>query len=230
MTYDNLNATFSLEDPYSSSFFSYYLKNSVYEEEALKIILMKLSSGGIFADVGANIGYFSCLGALKNSEAKVFAFELGDENCKILERNRKLNNLSNLIIEHCAVSDFSGEVFHHDSAVGNAVLKIIESNPEHDPDIVPVRSVSLDDYFAKQGLVPSLIKIDVEGAEMKVLHGMKHLLVNPIHLLIEIHPKDLEYFHSSDTKVYEFLKDCGYGYEFVNNGDKKNPLIHAFRK
>ena len=230
VNYQGLSPVFSLSDPYSASFFGYYFKNSIYEEEALKIILGEASDQGIFADVGANIGYFSVMAALRAGKGKVFAFELGDENCKIIRDNLKLNHLSNVTLEHCAVSDSEGLVFHQDSAVGNAVLKIIERNDANDPDIIPVRSLTLDHYFENIKSFPDFIKIDVEGAEMKVLKGMKQILSKGAKVLIEIHPRELTEFNSSEKEVCDWLQSYGYSWSEINNGDKKNRLLLATKQ
>ncbi len=227
LSYEDIEVSFSTRDPFSASFFAYYLKDKIYEEEALKIILKSVKENGIFADVGANIGYFTCLAGAKAKQ--VFAFELGDENCRILRENIGLNKLENVVVEHCAVSDFTGTLYHTDSAVGNAVLKIIENNDLNNPDIIPIQSLSLDEYFAAINVVPTIVKIDVEGAEMKVLNGMKRLLKDNLILLIEVHPKDLLQFGSSEQEVKQLLTDSGYSWNIVNNGDKKNNLLFAQR-
>ena len=43
---------------------------------------------------------------------------------------------------------------------------------------VTVKSISLDSFFEEEGIPPEIIKIDVEGAEMDVLKGMKTILKN----------------------------------------------------
>ena len=230
INYQGLSPVFSLSDPYSASFFGYYFKDSIYEEEALKIILRETGDQAIFADVGANIGYFSVMAALQAEKGKVFAFELGDENCKIIRENLKLNRLANVTLEHCAVSDSEGQVFHQDSPVGNAVLKIIETNETNDPDIIPVKSLTLDNYFEKMQVFPGFIKIDVEGAEMKVLKGMKQILVKGPKVLIEIHPRELTEFNSSEQEVCDWLQSFDYSWSVIENGDKKNKLLLAIKQ
>lgn len=227
ISYDGMDVRFSLSDPFSTSFFAYHVKDSLYEAEGLKIMMDEIKGDGVLADVGANIGYFSCLVAKHAKQSKVFAFELGDANIRILNENKALNDLSNMEIVHCAVSDSSGIVYHQDSAVGNAVLKIIEDNKGKDPDIVPVKSISLDEFFGPLNIVPSLVKIDVEGAEMKVLKGMEVLIEKSPKILIEIHPSDLIKFNSSEQEVHHFLKSKGYTVQVIENGEKKNRLFYC---
>ena len=220
---------FSLEDPFSATFFGYHFKNGVYEEDALKTILSLLTIEDVFADVGANIGYFTCTAATKVSQGKVYAFEMGKENTNILARNIELNGLKNVHIEHCAVADSSGTVFHEESSVGNAVLRILADNRNNNPDVVSIRSISLDDFFNSRDKVPVLVKIDVEGAEMKVLKGMQKLLSGHIKILIEIHEKELRYFQSSREEVLEYLESFGFTLQSIGNDVKKNNLVLAIK-
>lgn len=62
-----------------------------------------------------------------------------------------------------------------------------------------------------------LIKIDVEGAELNVLRGMKSTLQN-YHpgILVEVHPQQLESFGFSSSAVIEFLSEFGYQIEPVD--------------
>jgi Methyltransferase FkbM domain len=79
---------------------------------------------------------------------------------------------------------------------------------------VPV--VSLDDYF-KTGVRISLMKIDVEGAELHVLRGDKHILKDSRPLLIF----ECEARHHREGRVsdvYEYLASLGYRGQFVCRG------------
>jgi len=221
---------FSVEDPYSASFVGYYLNNKVYEPEAVELLAQQLTPHDVFVDVGANIGYFTVVLGVCMPGIKLVAFEMGHENFRILERNIELNGLTDVQTFEGAVSDRSGTLFHQDSAVGNAVLKIMEENMGNNPDVVSVKSVSLDDFFAAKTEKPTFIKIDVEGAEMKVLQGMSGLLKNnSLKLLIEIHPKDLLEFGSSRAEVLDYLAGFSFTIQPVPNNDRKNELVFAWK-
>ncbi|MBN8650212.1 MAG: FkbM family methyltransferase [Cytophagales bacterium] len=220
---------FSVEDPYSASFVGYYLNNKVYEPEAVELLMQQLTPQDVFVDVGANIGYFTAVMGVCLPGIKLVAFEMGHENFRILGRNIELNGLANVQTFEGAVSDRSGTLFHQDSAVGNAVLKIMEDNKDNNPDIVKVKSVALDEFFSALKEKPTFVKIDVEGAEMKVLQGMKGLLEMQLKLLIEIHPKDLIGFGSSREEVLEYLKFFSFTIQPVPNNDRKNELVFAWK-
>lgn len=215
---------FSLKDPFSLTFFSYYFKDSIYEEAALRLILQHTREGSIFADIGANIGYFSVMAALRAPSGQVVAFELGSENCSIISENIRLNALGNIELVHCAVSDSTGKVFCVDSPVGNAVLKIIEKPNEKDSDLIEVPAVRLDDFFQERKS-PDFIKIDVEGAELKVLKGMRRMAPGVSHVLIEIHPGDLLRFGGSEQAVLNELTAMGFEFKEIQKDAQKTDLF-----
>ncbi|MBN8575718.1 MAG: FkbM family methyltransferase [Cytophagales bacterium] len=220
---------FSVADPYSAAFVDYYLLNKTYEPEAVELLNANLGDNDVFVDVGANIGYFSLVVGARSSAIKIFAFEMGSENVQIFNKNLALNNLKNIEVHQVAVADFTGKVFYEDSAVGNAVLKIMTDNKENNPDVVVVESVTLDDFFRERTEKPTVVKIDVEGAEMKVLQGMQQLLSTNIKLLIEIHPKDLIGFGSSREEVLQYLKEQQFQIRPVASSDRKNDLVFAWK-
>ena len=71
-------------------------------------------------------------------------------------------------------------------------------------------SLTIDEYVAAHGLHPRLVKVDVEGAEMAVLHGMRVTLAEhrPI-LMLEIHPK-WQPDGTTDADVETFVREFGY--------------------
>ncbi len=226
LSYNGRQTLFSLHDPFSAAFFATHFKNGPYEKEGLRVLLEEMNQQGVVFDVGANIGYFTCLIAHHCGDAHVHAFEMGGENFRILKNNIALNGLKNVVAIWGAVSDTSGVVKVIDSPVGNAVLKIVDYKIKGD-DLVPVNSISLDDYCVEKNVLPDIVKIDVEGAEMKVLQGMKKILAGPVKLLIEIHEKDLAYFKSSKEEVIVYLESSGYKLTAIESDVKKNLLVLA---
>ena len=64
------------------------------------------TQGNFVIDLGANIGYYTCiLAKLVGKDGKVFAFEPDPRNLKLLEKNIKVNEYNNVVIVDKAVSD-----------------------------------------------------------------------------------------------------------------------------
>ncbi len=148
-----------------------------YERHVVAVMRARLTEGMVAFDVGANAGYFSLVMArLVSARGRVVAFEPDPKNVKALRANIAANCLSNVTCVAKAVSDTSGPVsfatFDY-SLVGQIAT-------EHTPDdaaVLEVDGVTLDDYVYENGCAPPhFIKIDVEGAEHKVLYGASRVL------------------------------------------------------
>src|SRR5262249_40284913 len=72
-------------------------------------------------------------------------------------------------------------------------------------------SVTLDQFCSERNITPDVIKIDVEGAEVRVLLGAGNVLARsrPV-LLCEIHPQQMANCGSSLTELESFREHHGY--------------------
>jgi FkbM family methyltransferase len=142
----------------------------------------------IFADVGANIGLFTVTAALLDSKVRVFAFEPNSTSYRLLEENLQLNGLTNVTAEQAAVGERQGHASLDISSpqAGNHSIYGLGAHR------VKVPVICLDDFFLEKQFFPSLIKIDVEGYEPRVLQGMKNF--PPDHefqMILEFNPEHL---------------------------------------
>ena len=187
-------------------------------------------SGNIVVDLGANIGYFTCLLAkIVGEGGKVFAFEPDPRNLKLLRRNIQENDYKNVIIADKAVSDVNGSCTLYSSQKKFGANRIFESKKKQTHDFIPIKSetICLDDYFEKQNLLKKIdfIKIDVEGSEFRAFNGMKKILGlnNNLKIFTEIAPSLLEDAGSSGKQVLDFLQE----HKFINffiSDNRKNTL------
>ena len=187
-------------------------------------------SGNIVVDLGANIGYFTCLLAkIVGEGGKVFAFEPDPRNLKLLRRNIQENDYKNVIIADKAVSDVNGSCTLYSSQKKFGANRIFESKKNQTHDFIPIKSetICLDDYFEKQNLLKKIdfIKIDVEGSEFRAFNGMKKILElnNNLKIFTEIAPSLLEDAGSSGKQVLDFLQE----HKFINffiSDNRKNTL------
>ena len=151
-----------------------------------------LRPGMVFYDLGANIGFFSLLGArLVGSVGKVFSFEADPDVAMRLRANTLRNNFAHITVVENAVWSYSGPVnFIRADATQSPDrgLGFVTSAP--DRDTVQIAGVSLDDY-TRRFPPPDFIKCDVEGAEVEVMRGARQLLrtKRPI-VLCEIHSEE----------------------------------------
>jgi FkbM family methyltransferase len=170
------------------------------EEQVEERLLDEMTSDGrsVVYDVGANIGWYSLLAARKVGDAgMVVAFEPGLQNAGLIGRNASTNSLSVTVVP-AAVSDRDGWLTFLDK--GSLMSRIDKDDDEGQAKrragrnervmgATPVPVVTLDSWIAQTGTrPPTLVKIDVEGAEAGVLRGMEQTLrtARPT-LIIELH-------------------------------------------
>lgn len=188
---------------------------AMVEPEQTSAFVNTLKNGMIFFDIGANVGYYTILGArLVGSQGKVFAFEPLIQNLYHLYRHTLLNKTNNVTIVSAACSDtLSLAIFSagENSATGHL-------GEENDTDNkFPVLTISIDEVVQRLHVFPSVIKIDVEGAELSVLKGAKGTLRKE-------KPKIFLSTHSDVLRktCLEYLREYGYAYEVLSQ-DKLNP-------
>lgn len=171
-----------------------------------QLILRLAGQAHWFADVGANVGWYTCLVAKMLPGGKVDAFEMNPAVCKILEKNIRRNNLD-ARVHNVAMAAEPGEVlFLVEEAMGTYVPR----NTSRTGRTCQVKGRTLDE-FCKEKTGSGLIKIDVEGAEADVLLGMTQLLQRQdVELLIELHPWALGAFGSSPGRILEILQGNGF--------------------
>jgi FkbM family methyltransferase len=180
-----------------------------YEYPVVQLIHSILQRGDVAIDIGAHIGYFSSLfSRLVGSSGKVIAFEPCPENFPVLVHNLSHKRSSNVHPVQVAVSDQTGHSLLYISP-GHSNHSLIPGYTSNE-GAVQVDSVTLDQYLidAKIDHI-DLIKIDAEGAEPKILKGMKGLIsTNPhLALIMEINPKALEVGGSSVNDLLMIITD-----------------------
>ena len=170
----------------------------------------QLRSGDVFVDIGANIGYFSFLASYKvGDKGMIFSFEPSRREYTRFLIGQELNAITNIVPLNCALSNENGMVEMEINKFHTGLNKISNSDNENG---------NKSKVFACKGemLIHSpiihLMKIDVEGAEFKVLLGMEKLLKERriIKLIVEISDEFLNYHGNSRSQLYLYLEKIGY--------------------
>jgi FkbM family methyltransferase len=161
-----------------------------YEPQALDALKETLGPGAVVLDVGANVGISAMMMARWcGSEGHIYAFEPSPTPKKLLAQHLQLNGLADRVtISDFALSDAEGTATFYASGIsGKAALSDV--NIGQDSEAVKVPVTTIDAYCETNKIKPSLIKIDVEGFEFKVLNGARKTLkeARP-RILVELHP------------------------------------------
>lgn len=168
-------------------------------------------------DVGAHSGYFTlCLSDAVGQGGKVFAFEASPIIFKELLENIELNQLTNVEANNRAVSDKTELI---DFYLAPTWKSEISSMRSAEGTKTTIEAVALDTLIPVTQPV-SFVKIDVEGAEMKVLEGMSGIIQRdrPV-MVIEISDRWLKELGSSSKAVFEFLHHHGYKISDIGTGN-----------
>jgi FkbM family methyltransferase len=162
-----------------------------------KFLIHNLEEGNSFIDIGAHYGYFSLLAStLVGKTGDVTSFEASPTTHQILEKNK--SRAKNISVYNNAVSDADTNLVFFEfpnlySEYNTLDISQFENEEwfkQNPPKRINIKSVILDDFLHKKELFPKIFKIDVEGAEFKVLNGAKNHLKN-----------------NSPTVIIEYLSD-----------------------
>jgi FkbM family methyltransferase len=151
--------------------------------------------GGIVVDVGAHYGRYTLIAAKRiGPKGKVIAIEADPKNFDMLNKNIKLNELSeNVITLNYAASSNKSKVKLSipEMKSGHTIYSSIITSRASTEKFIEVNANTLDNILYENGILVEVnwIKIDVEGAELEVLKGAHNTLSKSkdIALLIEIH-------------------------------------------
>jgi FkbM family methyltransferase len=197
------------------------------EYQVQRVIIENLNQGDGMLDVGANFGLHTLLaGTIVGSTGEVHAFEPLPANVQILRHHMRLNQLESVVrITPSAISDSpESEVAFFSGAEDLGVTASLASS-ECNTTRVVVPNTRLDDYLSEIRRPIRLIKIDVEGAELKVLRGGQKVLekFKPL-LVIEVHAFAFPSFGTSLEEFRAFLDGCGYNEEILPGTTLQNGL------
>jgi FkbM family methyltransferase len=149
-----------------------------HETVLLACLAAHLKPGDVLYDVGAHIGYISLVAArLVGPGGKVFAFEADPENALRIIGHAEMNALPQVELVGAAVwSECKTLSFNRAAATSSrntGAVTTLEQGKSAE-GIIVVEAVTLD-HFVADHRSPTVVKIDVEGAEEEVLKGAEEV-------------------------------------------------------
>lgn len=204
---------------------SYGCLGNDWEPEETRFFESCLRPGSVVLDIGANIGWFSLVAARATGPAGlIHAFEPRPETARMLHRTIADNRLKDRIqVWEVALDDEAGErQLCWDDASRNPGHSFLAGPDAHgDPSglaAARVRAGRLDDLLPD--VAPDVVKIDVEGAEPRVIAGARRALARrrPV-VLSELFPEQLERVSGSSPSAYiAQMASLGYGCYLLEDG------------
>lgn len=169
----------------------------------------KLINGGVFFDIGANVGEVS--EALLPNASRIVAIE--PDPASFAELNRKLGERVTCV-QALVGPDGAQRTFLTNTIASKSSTSVTPGDepPGHDYlKRTHMQAVSLDTLAARYGL-PTLVKIDVEGFEMSVLDSAQAVL------------------NAKPVVVMEFNSLCLSNFGRVNPRDAIDRILATFPK
>jgi len=200
---------------FSEVLYSVYMDYS----EPLTYRSMTNLTGAVFVDVGANVGGYTV--RLGKRFGTVISIEPNQRAADVLEKNIELNRLANVSVVRAAISDTTGEATLNVPASGKTTRSSIIESYDGGSSFL-VRTTTLDALLGGYDKI-DLIKIDAEGAEVKVLKGGKQTLRKTLKLVLELGSW-------SEREITEILDGAGFEFSDLDSKVKTGRNVMAINR
>lgn len=185
-----------------------------YEADETRFLKSVFGNGDVFLDIGANLGWYSLVLGRNCPDSRIFAFEPIPSTVAALEKNIRLNALQN--VEPICMGMFNKEdelsFLYAPDVSGATSLKVTgQTRGRTEIQSVTCRTTTLDSFCTERDIVPTLLKIDVEGAELMVVQGGRETLQHTPIILMELLRKWSREFGYHPNDVFALLAEYGYG-------------------
>lgn len=211
-----------------SALFQRFVIYGYYEPAVSSMFLRHIDPLRDVVDAGANIGFYTVAAARRLTSGRVLAIEPTASACRRLRINVADNGVTGkVIIEQCLLADAPGEMSvnvldgqEEYASIGGLVHPgLVDRNSA----LETVPAVTLDSLVQKYQLKPALVKVDVEGAELKVLSGaVETLKAFRPYIMSECSDRMLSSQGASSIALRQLL--VGLGYRVVNAESPATPL------
>jgi FkbM family methyltransferase len=186
--------------------------NGDYEPATRKVVEDTLAPGSVFVDLGAHIGYFTMIAAREvSASGRIFSFEPIAGTRAVLHRNVEANGLAAVVTVVPFASSDKRETLRFVEAERSESSGI--AVPGDRDRLVDIDAISLDEYFADLGWPRvDLVKMDVEGQELRTLKGMEELARrNPrMRIIFEFNAGQLKRCGVSAEDLFSHVRQMGY--------------------
>ena len=189
----------------------------------------------VIIDCGANIGCATLFFKRLYPKAKIFSFEPNPHAFALLEKNIKRNNLTDVSLFNYALSDREEEISffigqHHIGCMVGSIRADRGGATE-----LRVKAIRLSDFINRLGLNIDLIKMDVEGAELKIVEDLcqTRTIGKAEQILLEYHHK----INNEPGNLSGFLKkfeennfDYNLKTSYARKGEYQDVFVHFYKQ
>lgn len=177
-----------------------------WEEYETSLFKQNIKKGDVILDIGAHIGYYTLIAAdIVGDKGKVYAFEPDPRNFTLLERNIQENGYKNVVLINKAVADRTGNLrlfLNTENTGDHRIYKVSDKRRS-----IKIQSITLDDFFKDKNKKVDMIKMDIQGSEVRAFKGALKLIKQNqnIKILTEFWPYGLKLSGSSAKEYVRLL-------------------------
>ena len=207
-----------------------------YETHIAGLLRRLLRPGQGFLDVGANIGFHTLLAARRvGPRGRVIAVEMMPRNCDLLRASLRVNDFRNVTLHQVAAAEKAQTLrFTYGVGAGNGMLvnDYVQELVGYGgySAVTAVQAAAIDDLVSA-GQPIHLVKMDIEGAELRALQGMKRLLESQRpRLIFEFFPHMLRHIGGIEpAALLQAVRAHGYDIQVIERDGRppSRPLDDA---
>ncbi|MDG2422507.1 MAG: FkbM family methyltransferase [Phycisphaerales bacterium] len=192
-----------------------------YEPFTRGACLDLLGPGMTFLDIGSHVGLYALPAArILKDGGRVIAFEPHPGNRALLEENVSRNQVDNVTVVDAAVSDAPGELELQVSPFNTGDHRLYRGNPGRGTG-VRTRVVSIDEWCEQHEIDRvDMVKIDVQGAEARVIAGMQKVIdrSDAMNIILEYTPWMLREAGDEPRALLDSLAERGFSLSIIDEG------------
>lgn len=211
------------DDGISSELLSY----GIHEPLSTQLMNKEVKSGMTIIDIGSNIGYYAILeNKLVGKYGKVFSIEPSPKNFELLNRNLELQPQKNFQTYNLAINDKNEKIEFIINKKSNW-SKIREPTDiiGKDDEVIKITSKTLDEFCNEEEIERiDLIRMDVEGLEVKIIEGSKNILKKyQPRIMMEVHKSHIG--KRKTKQMLEELQKLNYNIQYYYPRIFDSPII-----
>jgi FkbM family methyltransferase len=199
--------------------------NGTYEPETCVLLRAILHESDICLDIGANVGYLTAIMAQAVGEnGSVIAFEPLPQAYRLLEMTVRESDLRNVQLKNLGCGHARSRTKLYYSASQQMGGSYIALGPQAEPEELDCVEVEIADLDSELGNLHRIdfVKMDIEGAEIDALQGMRQLLAaHRPSLVVEINAPCLARNSATPQDLVQFLWEHQYRVFEISSGDAK---------
>lgn len=189
-------------------------------------------NSGAFADVGVNLGQTLLLFRLADRQKPYLGFEPNPEAIAYVNRVIRQNGYENCMVFPCGLAERTSMLslyLPQGAHTGAMATLVADLRPGRSFDVQQVAVFRFDELIEEVDSGPiDFVKLDVEGAELQVLHGMDMTIRRDrpmilCEVLFTDSHADIATADRRNEEIMKYLKDREYSvYQIVKSEDKRS--------